>query len=534
MADGLFFDVVLFGYRNDLARERVLESLHELPRLPAGPAPLGRDTPLPQRLFTTLELERAQQVCAQLEQLGAQVGMLQVGVPPVIGRSVAAVDAERWRIRPLTVVLVLLLGGAIFLFPLTRPVPAPRRQPVLRPATALEPLRTPPERVDAPLTAQLNTDAIQLTAAGKFADAVERLEHALRLLPNDPVLTRNLQTVLLNWGLADLGADKLADASDHLQRAARLGERAEVLRAQGVVYVRQAKYARATAALEQALQMAPQDPHALLALADAYLKQDKRPQALEVLQRAKEAGVRGPGLDKTVQQLSREVDAEWDFTQQQSRHFRASFADDDDRSTIRPVLNALEDAYDAVGRKFDFYPDDRTSVVLYAQRDFHTVTQTPDWAGAAFDGRIKLPVGGVSADDPAFQRVVRHEYAHSLVAQLAGPGCPVWLNEGLAVWAEEDLDRDHEEWAERHVADRELFRLGQLNGSFTVLPAGRVDVAYAESYLAVRALVDRYGARKIPKLLNAIRDGHNFSEAFESVYPGDFAGFERDFLQQIG
>ena len=105
------------------------------------------------------------------------------------------------------------------------------------------------------------------------------------------------------------------------------------------------------------------------------------------------------------------------------------------------MLDALEDAYDAVGRKFDYYPEARTPVVLYSQQDFHTVTQTPDWAGAAFDGRIKLPVRGLSTDDPGFQRVVRHEYAHSLVAQLAGPRCPVWLNEGLAVWAEEDLRR---------------------------------------------------------------------------------------------
>ena len=40
--------------------------------------------------------------------------------------------------------------------------------------------------------------------------------------------------------------------------------------------------------------------------------------------------------------------------------------------------------------------DEPTAVVLYTQRDFHAVTQTPDWAGAAYDGRIKLPVRGLS------------------------------------------------------------------------------------------------------------------------------------------
>jgi len=534
MADRSFVDVVVFGYRNDVARARTLEYLRTLPRSPEGPVTLTGDIPLPQRLFATLDQERAKQVCGELEALGAQIGMLQVGAPPVVGGAPAPAPVTRRRFGPMTLGLLVLLGLALYLLPVSRPEYPPRRQPAPRPATPLEPMRAAPERVEAPLTAQLNNEAIQLADSGKFADAVERLEHALRLVPAEPVLTRNLQTVLLNWGLADLGADKLDDASLHLQRAAQLGPRAEILRAQGVVYVKQAKYARATAALEQALQIAPGDPHALLALADAYLKQDKRPQALELLQRAKEAGARGPGLDRTMEQLSREVDAEWEFTQQQSRHFRLSFADDEDASTVRPVLDALEDAYDAVGRKFDYYPDAPTHAVLYSQRDFHSITQTPDWAGAAFDGRIKLPVRGVDTDSAGFERVVRHEYAHSLVAQLAGPRCPVWLNEGLAVWAEEDTEGDHAAWAEQHVADQQLFRLDQLTGSFTVLPAPRVNVAYAESYLAVRALVDRYGVRKIPQLLNAIRDGHSFSEAFEAVYPGDFAGFERDLLQQIG
>ena len=59
---------------------------------------LGRETPLPQRLFTTLDLERAQQVCARLEQLGAQVGMLQVGAPPVVVRPPADGRERRRRV----------------------------------------------------------------------------------------------------------------------------------------------------------------------------------------------------------------------------------------------------------------------------------------------------------------------------------------------------------------------------------------------------------------------------------------------------
>jgi len=282
-----------------------------------------------------------------------------------------------------------------------------------------------------------------------------------------------------------------------------------------------------------ALRLAPTHVNSLLMLGDIYLKQDRRAPALEVLQRAKEAGAHGPELDRMLGQLSREVDAEWDFVELQSRHFRVSFGDGEDRRTVKLLLDALEDAYDVVGAKFNYRPDDRTPVVLYTQSDFHGVTQTPDWAGAAFDGRIKIPVRGLTADDPNLPRVLRHEYAHSAIAQISGGHCPVWLNEGLAVWAEENDDADHTGWATRHVADKELFALAQLRDSFTTLPADRVEVAYAESYLAVRSLIDRYGARKIPAFLVALGRVHSVGEAFASVYPGDFSGFEQQLLRQL-
>jgi tetratricopeptide (TPR) repeat protein len=342
-----------------------------------------------------------------------------------------------------------------------------------------------------------------------------------------------LQTVLLNWGIANLAAERLDDAAERLEAAARLGERAEVLRALGITQLREGDYRAAATSLERALQLAPKDPNALLALADVYLKLDQRAQALDLLHRAKEAGMRSPELDKKVEQLGREVDAEWDFVQTQSAHFRISFADSEDTHAVRLVLAALEEAYFTDGRKFEFYPGDRTPVVLYTQQDFHNITQTPGWAGAAYDGRIKLPVRGLQADDAQLTRVVRHEYAHSLITQLSNGHVPIWLNEGLAVWAEETEEGERQAWAEQKIAGQELFTLAQLTTSFVHLPVGRAEVAYAQSYLAVRALVDQYGARKIPALLGNLAKNRNVSDAFAATYPGDLASFEERFLRQL-
>ena len=142
------------------------------------------------------------------------------------------------------------------------------------------------------------------------------------------------------------------------------------------------------------------------------------------------------------------------------------------------------------------------------------------------------PVRGLSENDPALARIVRHEYAHSVVVRLSGSHCPVWLNEGLAVWAEEEREGDREAWARTTIAGQELFTLEQLTAAFTALPPASVEVAYAESYLAVRTLLDRFGTRKLPVLLDALRT-RTISEAFALAYPGDLSDFQRRFLQQL-
>ena len=375
---------------------------------------------------------------------------------------------------------------------------------------------------------------MRLADTQEFRDAIATLERARRLDPHNAVLTRNLQTVWFNWGVAALSAGQPADAEHHLRTAADLGERADVWRVLGVAQLRQADYGGAASTLERALRLEPHDTQSMLALAEAYVRQDKRPEALDLLHRAKEAGAGGDEVDQRLARLSREVDTEWDFVQRESPHFRVSFADSEDRGAVRLVLAAFEAAYASVGARLNFYPGDRTAIVLYTQRDFHDVTQTPDWAGAAFDGRIKVPVRGLQANDADLERVARHEYAHSVIARMSQDRCPVWLNEGLAVWAEEAVDGDRRAWAGSTIAGASLFSLDQLSGSFVPLSPARAQVAYAQSYLAVRSLVDDFGARRIPALLEALADGRGLVDAYAAVYPGDLAGFEARLRARLG
>jgi hypothetical protein len=387
------------------------------------------------------------------------------------------------------------------------------------------PESAPPLPADAAL---LNAQAVHAGNAGRHHEAVELLEQALELAPEHPALLRNLQATFFNWGAAELQSGDAQGAIGPLEESLRIGAAAETLKVLGSAYLQAREPESAAAVLEEAAGIAPSRPEILIMLAQAYIELGRRPDALDLLFRAREAGAPAGVVGGLIETLSREVDAEWDFNAEETAHFRLSFADEELPGTIDVVAAALEDAYRAVGAKLGSYPLERTQVVLYARQDFHRLTQTSGWAEGVFDGRIKVPVRGLVADDPQLARVLRHEYAHAVVAHLAGRRCPTWVSEGIAMWAEDDHDGERYSWAEGIVSQSGVVPLRRLEQSFSRLPAAQARLAYAQSYLAVQRLVQRHGSGRLRQLLAEIGNKRPLEQAFFDVYHQELHRFERD------
>jgi hypothetical protein len=256
--------------------------------------------------------------------------------------------------------------------------------------------------------------------------------------------------------------------------------------------------------------------------------------AVDMLQRAQQHGARGADFEQMKRVVVAEQDAESGFGSMTSPHFAVSFDEGEDNATAQLILSQLEDAYLVVGHRLGEYPEHRTPVVLYAAQDFQRVTHSPGWAGALYDGRIKVPVRGLRGDTPDLARTIRHEYAHSLIMTLSGGRCPVWLNEGVAMWAEEERDGDRQEWAEGAVQLHQPYTLSQLESSFVRLSPTEAAAAYAQSYLAVRHLVARYGDRSLQKLLAAFATANTTADAFREALPIELSSFEEDLRRQQG
>jgi tetratricopeptide (TPR) repeat protein len=200
------------------------------------------------------------------------------------------------------------------------------------------------------------------------------------------------------------------------------------------------------------------------------------------------------------------------FERRLGNHFTVLFEGPAEAELAVRAVDILEAASWRIGGTLFTYPAEPITVVLYTRQQFRDVTQSPEWAGGAFsDGRIRIPVQGALEHPGEFARVLTHEFTHALVHSVAPRGVPFWLNEGLAVYFE---DNDTSE--PRRLMERKARRLplGRLERSFRELSSEDAELAYAQSALAVEALIEQNGAQAVVHLLADIGRGVPFADAF--------------------
>jgi tetratricopeptide (TPR) repeat protein len=212
--------------------------------------------------------------------------------------------------------------------------------------------------------------------------------------------------------------------------------------------------------------------------------------------------------------VKNEVAVRGSAIKESTAHFTAIFDGYTQGGLSRQVLGLLEEAYSKIGSDMGHFPRDPVTVILYGERDFVEVLQKPEWAGAVYDGKIRLPVKGAGANPDALRHILFHEYTHALVHDIA-PNCPVWINEGLA------------EYFSRPPTDtiNQVIPLVQLEKPFSRIKAVPLDTAYLESYSAVRHLVERYGLYRVKGMLEYLGAGRPLNDAFVDAFGESYDRF---------
>src|ERR1700722_246672 len=191
-------------------------------------------------------------------------------------------------------------------------------------------------------------------------------------------------------------------------------------------------------------------------------------------------------VEQFLAKAQREQSVESDFAQGESSHFTLHYEGKQTSEFFRTqILAALESDYDDLARDLGNPPRDNIVVTLYTEQAFFDVTHAPGWSGALNDGKLRIPVSGLSSMTPELAHVLKHELAHSFITQLSGGRCPPWLHEGIAQFLEpRSLAGEGHQLALLFKAQRNI-PLNALEGSFQRFSGAEAYVAYAESLAAV-------------------------------------------------
>jgi tetratricopeptide (TPR) repeat protein len=321
-----------------------------------------------------------------------------------------------------------------------------------------------------------------------------------------------------------LNAGRLAEAAATFDEARKLAPREPSLLLGSALVARlQSRMDDARRYLTDALAIDPALTPASLLLGEVLYRAGDLDGAIGVYEQALALTPESAQLKTRLEAWRKEAALHNRFGQKLGDHFTVLFEGPAEAALAERAVAMLEAAYWRIGTALYTYPTGVITVVLYTREQFRDITQSPEWAGGAFDGRIRVPVQGALQNPREFERVLAHEFTHALVRSLAPRGVPVWLNEGLAVRFEGSDFSQELDVVRRAPAPLPLSRLEK---PFDGMSAADARLAYAESAVAARALLEQSGAPAVVNLLEAIGQGLRFDEAFLRYIQVPFADFQ--------
>jgi len=200
-------------------------------------------------------------------------------------------------------------------------------------------------------------------------------------------------------------------------------------------------------------------------------------------------------------------------------------------AAVTGLARVEKDAGLKTGQPVDLYiyadTNDLKDAVLYE----------PSWTGGEAFAENNIVILGIAPEDLDWGRgAIAHELTHVLVGHLTF-SCisfvPTWLNEGLAVYSEGELDPYSQDQLDSAIQNDTLLTVRSLSGAFSEV-ADKANLSYSESYSIVRFLIETYGRDQMTDLLLALRDGSSVEDALGSVYGFDIEGLEDAWRASIG
>lgn len=215
----------------------------------------------------------------------------------------------------------------------------------------------------------------------------------------------------------------------------------------------------------------------------------------------------GDRLREKILKGERELQAGRHYTFATTPHFNVRYGDDLDPELASAVVDTLEEQYWVLSDLFRHAPLQPITVLLYPERAFRDVTQAPDNVAGLYDGKIRVPLGGVRRLDPRARSLLVHELTHAVIHAKTRGNCPRWLHEGLAQRMEE-----------RPLTDADRLEIVHLLDGIAPHTWQDHTLSYPAALSLVIHLERRRGLDGLVRVLERLGEGASIDRALESVY----------------
>src|SRR5271154_2760648 len=288
------------------------------------------------------------------------------------------------------------------------------------------------------------------------------------------------------------------------------------------LHLRRSEYTQSLEYLERARRVAPENPDISKLAGWSYYGMNKMDQAVAEWKRS--LALRSdPEVQAALDKAQKDKQEEESYKENESAHFTLKYSGAAEPALARDVLRTLELHYAAIESELNFTPPDSIGVILYTQQAFADITKAPGWVGALNDGRIRVPVQGLTSMTLELSRVLKHELTHSFVGQKTRGRAPTWIQEGLAQWMEGQRSSENAASLTQIYADGHAAALGHLEGSWMSLNSDQAAYAYAWALANIEYIVESDGMSDIERILDRIGAGQPTEAALREVLHSDYA-----------
>jgi len=265
----------------------------------------------------------------------------------------------------------------------------------------------------------------------------------------------------------------------------------------------------------------PREPSLLELLGDLRNREERVTDALRSWRAAFDSSP-SDRLRQKIEKAEREQHVGRDYEFSTTSHFNLRYDGHVDEELTEGVRRHLEEQFWIQADALRHTPRQPITVLLYPKRKFRDVTQSPDWVGGLYDGKIRVPLGGLKRLNPVAAGVLNHELAHAIIHSKTRGNCPRWLHEGLA-------QRFEGKSSGRADVERVAAQLAAGDAA-TWEDRG---FSYPMALSLSRYLEARSGFHRVVDLLEELGRGASRDEALQRVYGVDYAAICRGWKESV-